>query len=244
MPNGASRIRIDVSNCYFECDSQQRFSYASRLFSTIHTMRTRVKICGITRPEDAMAAIAHGCDAIGLVFYDPSPRNVSIPQAQAICAALPPFVTVVGLFVDAKPAWIAEVKASVPLGLLQFHGDETAAQCASHGMPYMKAVRVKPGLNLLQYAADHAAAQALLLDAYAEGVAGGTGQTFDWSLIPQNMPKPVVLAGGLTPENVTEAIRLVRPYGIDVSGGVEQSKGIKDAVKLAAFMRGVSDASL
>lgn len=207
-------------------------------------MRTRVKICGITRPQDAVAAVAQGCDAIGLVFYAPSPRNVSIAQAQAICAAIPPFVTVVGLFVDADPHWIEEVRASVPLALLQFHGDESPEVCASHGMPYMKAIRVKPGLNLLQYAADYAAAQALLLDAYAEGVAGGTGQTFDWKLIPQDIPKPVVLAGGLTAANVTEAIRQVRPYAVDVSGGVEQSKGIKDAEKIAAFMRGVSNASL
>lgn len=207
-------------------------------------MRTRVKICGITRPEDAIAAVEQGCDAIGLVFYNPSPRNVSIAQAQAICAAIPPFVTVVGLFVDADPHWIDEVRASVPLGLLQFHGDESPQACASHDLPYMKAIRVKPGLNLLQYAADYAAAQALLLDAYAEGVAGGTGQTFDWKLIPQDIPKPVVLAGGLTATNVTEAIRQVRPYAVDVSGGVEQSKGIKDAEKIAAFMRGVSNASL
>lgn len=207
-------------------------------------MRTRVKICGITRPQDAIAAIAHGSDAIGLVFYDPSPRNVTIKQAQAICAQLPPFVTVVGLFVDADPAWVDEVIAAVPLDLLQFHGDEPPEECASHGLPYMKAVRVKPSLNLIQYAADYATAQALLLDAYTEGLAGGTGQTFDWKLIPQGMPKPIVLAGGLTAGNVTEAIRQTRPYAVDVSGGVEQSKGIKDAEKIAAFMLGVSNASL
>ena len=207
-------------------------------------MRTRVKICGITRPQDALAAVQQGCDAIGLVFYEPSPRNVTIAQAQAICAVMPPFVTIVGLFVDAAPAWIREVSTAVPLGLLQFHGDETADDCSAYGLPYMKAVRVKPGLNLLQYAADYPTAQALLLDAYTEGVAGGTGQTFDWSLIPPGIPKPLVLAGGLTAINVTDAIRRVRPYGVDVSGGVEESKGIKDVAKMAAFMRGVSDASL
>ena len=207
-------------------------------------MRTRVKICGITRPQDALVAIAHGSDAIGLVFYTPSPRNVSIQQAQVICAHLPPFVTVVGLFVDADPAWIKEVIANVPLDLLQFHGDESPEECASYDLPYIKAVRVKPGLNLIQYAADYDAAEALLLDAYTEGLAGGTGQAFDWKLIPAAMPKPIVLAGGLNPDNVKHAILQTHPYAVDVSGGVEQSKGIKDAEKIAAFMRGVSDASL
>lgn len=207
-------------------------------------MRTRVKICGITRPQDALAAVTQGCDAIGLVFYAPSPRNVSIPQAQAICAVLPPFITTVGLFVDADPAWIDQVLAAVPLDLLQFHGDESPAACARHGRPYMKAVRVKPSLNLIQYATDYAAAQALLLDAYAEGQPGGTGQTFDWALVPVDLPKPVVLAGGLNADNVSVAIQRVRPYAVDVSGGVERSKGIKDADMIAAFMRGVSDASL
>jgi phosphoribosylanthranilate isomerase len=204
-------------------------------------MVVRAKICGITSVEDALAAVAHGASAIGLVFYEKSPRNVSVERAADIVARLPPFVTVVGLFVDADPAFVRDVLGRVGLNLLQFHGDETPDQCASFGFPYIKAVRVRPGLNLIQYAADFASAQALLLDAYQEGVAGGTGKTFDWDLIPANLPKPVILAGGLDAGNVSEAIRRVRPYAVDVSGGVEREKGIKDDAKIAAFMRGVLD---
>lgn len=207
-------------------------------------MRTRVKICGITRVEDALAAVQHGCDAIGLVFYAKSPRNVSLQQAAEIVAGLPAFVTAVGLFVDAAPAEINVVLAAVRLGLLQFHGDETPQQCRRYGLPYMKAIRVKAGTNLLQYAAEYSDAKALLLDAYAEGVAGGSGRVFDWSLIPANLPLPVVLAGGLNAGNVSAAIQQVHPYAVDVSGGVEITKGIKDADKIAAFMRGVEDAAL
>lgn len=207
-------------------------------------LRTRVKICGITREEDARTAVAAGCDAIGLVFYRPSPRYVSPERAVQIVAILPPFVSVVGLFVDAEPAEVEQVKQQVRLDLLQFHGDETPEACERHGMPYMKAVRVKSDTNLLQYAQQFKHARALLLDAFMEGVPGGTGQVFDWNIIPRTFPKPVVLAGGLSPENVVEAIRQVRPYAVDVSGGVELNKGIKDAAKIAAFMRGVSDASL
>lgn len=204
-------------------------------------MRTRVKICGITRTEDALAAVRHGCDAIGLVFYGPSPRNVAIRQAIEIVASLPPFVTAVGLFVDAKPEDIRAVLAQVRLDLLQFHGDETPGQCRQYGVPYMKAIRVKADTNLLQYAVDYADAKALLLDTYSEGMAGGTGLVFDWKLIPEKLPLPIVLAGGLNADNVAEAIRQVRPYAVDVSGGVESSKGIKDADKIAAFMRGVGN---
>lgn len=207
-------------------------------------MRTRVKICGITRIEDAKAAIEAGCDAIGLVFYPPSPRHVSLEQAAAIVASIPPFVSVVGLFVDAEAEQIRTVLQHVRLDLLQFHGNETPEQCRAYGVPYMKAVRVKAGTNLLQYAEQFTQAQALLLDAYIEGVPGGTGQIFDWNIIPPSLPLPVVLAGGLTAENVTAAIRQVQPYAVDVSGGVEINKGIKDAAKIAAFMRGVSHASL
>lgn len=207
-------------------------------------MRTRVKICGITRVEDALAAVQHGCDAIGLVFYAPSPRNVSSRQAAEIVARLPAFITAVGLFVDAAPAEINAVLAAVRLDLLQFHGEETPQQCRQYGLPYMKAIRVKADTNLLQYATEYSDAQALLLDAYAEGVAGGTGQAFDWSLIPANLPRPIVLAGGLHAGNVGAAIQQVRPYAVDVSGGVEVTKGIKDADKIAAFMRGVEDAAL
>jgi phosphoribosylanthranilate isomerase len=207
-------------------------------------LRTRVKICGITRVEDAMKAVDAGCDAIGMVFYEPSPRFVTIEQAAQIVEALPPFVTPVGLFVNAEPSYIRQVLQHVKLGLLQFHGDESAQQCQQYEMPYMKAIRVTAETNLLQYAEDFKQAQALLLDAFVEGVPGGTGQVFDWNIIPKSLPIPVVLAGGLTPENVGSAIQQVNPYAVDVSGGVEIKKGIKDAAKIAAFMRGVSDASL
>lgn len=207
-------------------------------------MRTRVKICGITSAADALSAVQNGCDAIGLVFYKPSPRYVGLELAAAISASIPPFVSVVGLFVDAPEQEIREVLASVRLDLLQFHGEETPKACGSYGVPYIKALRVRQGANLLQYAADYGEAKALLLDTYKEGTAGGTGEVFDWCLIPKELPKPIVLAGGLTPQNVANAIRQVRPYAVDVSGGVEKSKGIKDAAKMAAFMRGVQDAAL
>ena len=207
-------------------------------------MRTRVKICGITRAQDALEAVKQGADAIGLVFYPKSPRNVSASQAAEIVSKIPAFITVVGLFVDAEPAFVQEVLSVVRLDLLQFHGDETASQCRQYSRPYMKAIRVKSDTNLVQYAADYADAKALLLDAFAEGVPGGTGLVFDWSLIPQNFPLPIVLAGGLNAENVGLAIEQVRPYAVDVSGGVEASKGIKDVAKIAAFMRGVSNATI
>jgi phosphoribosylanthranilate isomerase len=207
-------------------------------------VRTRVKICGITRAQDALEAVKQGTDAIGLVFYPKSPRNVSASQAAEIVSKIPAFITVVGLFVDAEPAFVQEVLSVVRLDLLQFHGDETASQCRQYSRPYMKAIRVKSDTNLVQYAADYADAKALLLDAFAEGVPGGTGLVFDWSLIPQNFPLPIVLAGGLNAENVGVAIEQVRPYAVDVSGGVEASKGIKDAAKIAAFMRGVSNATI
>ena len=207
-------------------------------------MRTRVKICGITRAQDALEVVKQGADAIGLVFYPKSPRNVSAAQAAEIVSKIPAFITVVGLFVDAEPAFVQEVLSVVRLDLLQFHGDETASQCRQYSRPYMKAIRVKSDTNLVQYAVDYADAKALLLDAFAEGVPGGTGLVFDWSLIPQNFPLPIVLAGGLNAENVGVAIEQVRPYAVDVSGGVEASKGIKDAAKIAAFMRGVSNATI
>lgn len=207
-------------------------------------VRTRVKICGITRAEDALEAVRQGADAIGLVFYTNSPRNVTLAQAAEIVSKVPAFVTVVGLFVDAEPAFIQEVLSSVKLDLLQFHGDETPSACRQYSRPYMKAIRVKNGTNLVQYATDYADAKALLLDAFADGVPGGTGLVFDWSLIPQSLSLPIVLAGGLNAENVGLAIEQVRPYAVDVSGGVEASKGIKDVAKIAAFMRGVSNATI
>ena len=204
-------------------------------------MRTRVKICGITRVEDALAAIELGADAIGLVFYESSPRHVQLHQAAKIVAALPPFVSVVGLFVDATAEQIREVLTHVRLDVLQFHGDESAEFCRQFNTPYLKAVRVRLETNLVQYATDYADARALLLDAFAEGIPGGTGHSFDWSLIPKGLTRPIILAGGLNAGNVTEAIRQVRPYAVDVSGGVEREKGIKDADKIAAFIRGVGN---
>ncbi|MEK9940393.1 MAG: phosphoribosylanthranilate isomerase [Methylotenera sp.] len=208
------------------------------------SFRTRVKICGITRMEDALSAVELGADAIGLVFYAPSPRNVSIEQAAAIAAAVPAFVSVVGLFVNAETQFVRSVISQVGLDLLQFHGDERPEDCAQFQLPFIKAIRVKDDTNLIQCAQDFSAAKALLLDTYTEGVAGGTGHVFDWNLIPQELAKPVVLAGGLSQHNVAQAITQVRPYAVDVSGGVEISKGIKDAEKIAAFMQQVSQSSI
>lgn len=205
-------------------------------------MRTRVKICGITRPEDGIAAARLGADAIGLVFYAPSPRAVTVAQAQAVYAALPPFVSVVGLFVDAPVVEVREVLQAVPLDVLQFHGDEAPAYCATFDRPYLKALRMREGLDVAAEARRYADAQGLLLDTYVPGEAGGTGRSFDWTRVPQALDKPVILAGGLTPDNVAEAIAIARPYAVDVSGGVEQTKGIKSAEKMAAFMRGVESA--
>ena len=208
-------------------------------------LRTRVKICGITRVEDALTAVNAGADAIGLVFYAPSPRCVTIAQAQQIVAALPPFVSVVALFVNATTAEIKTILAQVPIDIVQFHGDETKAICEQISkqinLPYYKAIRVKAESNLLQYVQEFASAKALLLDTYTEATFGGTGHVFDWNLIPKNMPKPIILAGGLVPENVAIAITKVQPYAVDVSGGVESAKGIKDAVKIAAFMHAVKE---
>ncbi|MGQ0443355.1 MAG: phosphoribosylanthranilate isomerase [Methylophilaceae bacterium] len=202
-------------------------------------MRTRVKICGITRVEDALNAVRYGADAIGLVFYASSPRHVTMDTAKAIVASLPPFVSAVGLFVNASNSEINNVLSQVRLDALQFHGDEMASDCEQLSLPYFKAIRVKPDTNLLQCAQEFNSASALLLDAYSELAIGGTGQVFDWSLIPLHLPKPVILAGGLTAENVGYAIERVKPYAVDVSGGVEQSKGIKDVAKISAFMQAV-----
>lgn len=204
-------------------------------------MRTRVKICGLTREADVDAAAAAGADAIGLVFHPASPRAVTPELARRLCAHLPPFVTVVGLFVDASPAVVHRVLDAVPLELIQFHGDEDPLLCASFGRRWIKAVRMRPGLDLDAVARRYAAAAGLLLDAYDPAVAGGTGRRFDWGRIPAMLAPRIVLAGGLTPENVADAIRCVRPYGVDVSGGVESAKGIKDRVKIFRFMQGVRD---
>jgi phosphoribosylanthranilate isomerase len=200
---------------------------------------TRIKICGITREEDALAAAHSGADAIGLVFYERSPRCVSIDHAKRIATVLPPFVTIVGLFVDADAGHVREALANVPLDILQFHGDESPQYCAQFSKPFLKAMRIKAGLDLLQCGSDFHSAKGLLLDAHVEGIPGGTGTAFDWALIPKQLPLPVILSGGLTVENVAAAIRQVRPYAVDVSSGVEAKKGIKDAAKIAAFINEV-----
>lgn len=206
-------------------------------------MRTRVKICGITREQDALEAVRLGADAIGLVFYPPSPRAVTVEQALAIVRRLPPFVTVVGLFVDAEPEAIQDVLDRVRIDLIQFHGDETPAQCSQYGRPWVKALRMREGVDLEALVQDYREASALLLDTYQPGTPGGTGAAFDWSMIPPVLAGAIVLAGGLTPDNVEDAVRQVRPYAVDVSGGVEREKGIKDAEKIAAFIRGVERAN-
>lgn len=206
-------------------------------------MAVRVKICGITRLQDALFAVNAGADALGFVFYERSPRQVSAAQAAALCAALPPFVTSVGLFVDAPAEFVGSVLAMAPLDLLQFHGDESPEYCASFGKPYIKAVRVRRETDLLKCAADFATARGLLLDAYVPGVPGGTGESFDWNLIPPQLPKAVILSGGLSPANVAEAVRQVRPWAVDVSSGVEASKGIKDTGLIAQFITKAKDAS-
>ncbi len=207
-------------------------------------MATAVKICGITRVEDGLAAAHAGAHAVGLVFHRASPRCVDIGRARAIVERLPPFVAAVGLFVDPRPDDVARVLREVPLNLLQFHGDEAPELCAAFALPYIKACRVAGGTDLLQYAALHRPAKGLLLDAFVTDAHGGTGRSFDWSLIPRDLPLPVVLAGGLTSTNVGEAIRVVRPWAVDVSSGVEREPGVKDAAKIAAFMRGVRDADV
>ncbi len=199
----------------------------------------RVKICGITRSEDALAVAMSGADAIGLVFYVKSPRCVTIAQAIDLIEILPPFVTTVGLFVNASAEFVREVLAAVRLDVLQFHGDESPEFCGQFHKPYLKAIRVKPGVDLLQCAADFKAAQGLLLDAHVEGIPGGTGTAFDWTLIPEHLPLPLILSGGLDAENVAAGIKQVRPYAVDVSSGVEAAKGIKDTLKITHFMNEV-----
>ncbi|PBP54381.1 phosphoribosylanthranilate isomerase [Pseudomonas syringae] len=199
----------------------------------------RSKICGITRIEDALAAAEAGADAIGLVFYPKSPRAVTVLQARAIIAALPPFITTVGLFVNASRCELNEALDAVALDMLQFHGDETPEECDGYHRPYIKALRVKAGDDIAGVCRTYRNARGVLLDTYVEGVPGGTGETFDWALIPDDLDKPVILAGGLTSANVAQAIAQVRPYAVDVSGGVEKSKGIKDREKILAFMSAV-----
>lgn len=202
----------------------------------------RSKICGITRIEDALAAAQAGADAIGFVFYAKSPRAVDVRQARAIIAELPPFVTTVGLFVNASRCELNEILEVVPLDLLQFHGDETPQDCEGYHRPWIKALRVRPGDDLEAACQLYPGARGILLDTYVAGVPGGTGEAFDWSLVPAHLSKPIILAGGLSADNVGQAIAQVRPYAVDVSGGVEQAKGIKDAAKIEAFMQAVKQA--
>lgn len=202
-------------------------------------MRTRIKICGITRPDDGLTAVRHGADAIGLVFYAPSPRSVTPEQARAIVAVMPPFVTVVGLFVNESRTNLEKWLHTVRIDLLQFHGDETPDDCCGFDRPWIKAIRMRDDVDLRNLEKVYAGAAALLLDAYQADMPGGTGQRFDWERIPSEMASRVILAGGLNPENIESAVRQVRPYAVDVSGGVEASKGIKHAEKIAAFIEGV-----
>jgi len=206
-------------------------------------MRTRVKICGITRPQDAEAAARAGADAIGLVFYGPSPRNVPLDRAAAIRDALPPFVQTVALFVNPAETEVRSVIEQVRPALLQFHGEESQAFCTSFGQPYIKACRVKAGVDLLEYFRAYPDTAGWLADAWVEGY-GGAGQSFDWDLIPAQRGRPLVLSGGLTHDNVREAVRRIRPWAVDVSSGVESAKGIKDAAKIAAFIQEVQHADV
>jgi phosphoribosylanthranilate isomerase len=209
------------------------------LFLRIY-LRTRVKICGITRVEDAYAVARAGADAIGLVFHEGSPRCVSVKKACAITAALPPYITVVGLFVDEVANHVAHVLSQVNLNLLQFHGNETPEQCRRFGRPYVKALRMRDDIDLHARAREFEDAAGLLLDAFVPGEPGGSGRTFDWTRVPSDIAKPLVLAGGLTPVNVGQAVAVVRPFAVDVSSGVERSKGIKDPELIAEFMQAVS----
>ena len=202
-------------------------------------MRPRIKICGLTRPQDVLTAVEAGADALGFVFYPPSPRFVDLQKASTLARLAPPFITSVGLFVNAEPQLVHQTLAAVPLHLLQFHGDEDEAYCRQFNRPYIKAARMKPGIDLLQYVSAYPLAQAILLDAFVDGYGGG-GKVFDWNLIPRSLPKPLILSGGLDAGNVGEAIVRVRPAAVDVSSGVEEAKGVKDARKIHAFVSAVS----
>ena len=202
---------------------------------------TRIKICGLTRAQDMDAAVEAGADAVGLVFYPESARFVSLAQATELARRVPPFVTIVGLFVNASPETVRATLAALPIHLLQFHGDEDDAFCRQFGRPFLKAVRVRPEIDMSRQLAAFPSAQAILLDAFVEGYGGG-GKTFDWTLVPDVLPKPIVLSGGLDAENVGDAIRRVRPLAVDVSSGVESDKGIKDVAKIRAFVKAVRHA--
>ena len=202
--------------------------------------RTRVKICGITQSDDARFCAEHGADAIGLVFYAPSSRAVDVTTAREIQRQLPAFVTSVGLFVNPSVEQVEQVLNKVALDCLQFHGDEDAAFCGQFGRPYIKAIRMQTGIDVPAQVEAHPNAQGFLLDAYVEDVAGGTGQRFDWTRVPKMDRQVFILAGGLRAENVAEAIRIARPYAVDVSGGVEKSKGVKDISMIQKFIEEVN----
>ena len=202
-------------------------------------MRTRVKICGITNLDDALSAVDAGCDALGFVFYAKSPRMVTPEQAADIISKLPAFVTSVALFVNESAEVVNQVIATTGIDLLQFHGDESAEFCSRFSRPYIKALRMKPELDLTAQFETYASSQGILLDAYTPGIPGGTGEMFDWSRIPDELATKIILAGGLSAVNVAEAIAQVSPYAVDVSGGVEASKGIKDSNKMTDFMNEV-----
>ncbi len=204
--------------------------------------RTRVKICGIRDADHARAAVQAGADAVGMVFHPASPRAVDARVAAAVARAIPAFVTGVGLFVNATEAQVRAILAQVPLGLLQFHGDETPEFCALFGIPWIRAVRVGPGVDLIEWAGRFSGASGLLADAQVPGEFGGTGKRFDWSLIPHPMPMPIILSGGLTAANVAGAIRTVHPWAVDVSSGVESARGVKDARLIEEFLRSVRNA--
>jgi phosphoribosylanthranilate isomerase len=207
-------------------------------------MRTRVKICGITRVEDAQSAAAEGADAIGLIFYPPSPRYVDLGRARQIVERTPPLVSTVAVFVNPTHDQVESVIRECGVTLLQFHGDEAPEFCGGFPVPYIKAARIRPGLDLIKYLSPHTAARAWMLDAFHDELWGGTGDAFDWSLVPGDLAKPMILSGGLAAGNVAAAIRRVRPYAVDVSSSVEAAKGIKDAAKIAAFIGAVKHEDL
>lgn len=200
--------------------------------------RTRIKVCGFTREADLDGALALGVDAVGFVLYPPSPRAVTVARAAELARRVPPFVTRVGLFVNEDAATVGQAAREAALDLLQFHGDESAEYCERFGLPWIKAVRVRPETDLLECADRFRGARALLLDAWSDAW-GGSGKRFDWSLIPPSLPMPLILSGGLDPDNVAEAVRNIRPSAVDVSSGVESAKGIKDVARVAAFISGV-----
>ena len=202
-------------------------------------MHTRIKICGINHLDDALKSVEFGADAIGLIFVEKSPRYASLTDARIIAESMPPFVTVVGLFMDSSAKEVKEALKVVPLNLLQFHGDESPEYCDQFGMPYIKVLRMRENVNVVAFAQEYPNAAGILLDTYKMGVGGGTGHTFDWNLIPEDVPLPLILAGGLTPENVASAVETVKPYAVDVSSGVESEPAIKDHKKIEQFIKEV-----